>query len=162
MSAAGIANGWVVPFLVGGGYAGLLGVAGWRPAAAQSGFLSLSPGFSPNPTVLIGTGGGDRPAETVVDTDQSLTGPCLGFISELPHENLSLQAAFSNLEIRIESDLDTTLVMKGPDGVWCNDDKGSHNPAIAGAWLPGDYQIWIGAYQENDVPEYELIIRDRS
>lgn len=73
-----------------------------------------------------------------------------------------LETNFSNLEMRVESDLDTTLVISGPGGVWCNDDSGSKNPAIAGAWLPGTYRIWVGAYRAEQVPDYRLLIQDRS
>ncbi|MDB9528311.1 hypothetical protein PN498_20130 [Oscillatoria sp. CS-180] len=131
------------------------------PAEAQVDFVTLANGFTPNPTVLKGVGGGDRVAETVVNTRQSLTGPCLGYISVNPNEEVTLQTAFSNLEIRVESALDTTLIVEGPGGVWCNDDSGSHNPAIAGEWLAGSYRVWVGAYRAKDKPDYELSILDR-
>lgn len=130
------------------------------PVSAQTDVLTLASGFTPNPTVLVGTGGGDRPAAEVVNMRNSPTGPCLGFISTQPHEEVTLDSRFSNLEIRVEADLDTTLIVAGPDGVWCNDDRGSHNPAIAGEWLAGSYRIWVGNYQAGEVPRYELSITD--
>lgn len=143
----------------------LVGLGEWqqcRVAAAQPNRITLSAGFSPNPTKLEGTGGGDRPAAAVVNTSNSPTGPCLGYISETPHEEVTLNANFSNLEMRVESDLDTTLIISGPGGVWCNDDSGSKNPAISGAWLPGKYRIWVGAYRADQTPDYTLYIQDRS
>jgi len=130
--------------------------------SAQRLFLSLADGFTPNPTVVEGTGGGDRRAETVVNMRQTSTGPCLGYVSSEPHEEITLQANFSHLEMRVESDLDTTLIIEGPGGVWCNDDHGGKNPTISGEWLPGLYRIWVGAYRADDVPDYRLSIRDRS
>lgn len=130
-------------------------------AVAQPDRVTLSAGFSPNPTKLEGTGGGDRPAAEVVNTRNSPTGPCLGYISSTPHEEVTLSSNFSNLEMRVESDLDTTLIISGPGGVWCNDDSGSKNPAIAGAWLPGQYQIWVGAYRAEQIPDYTLYIHDQ-
>ena len=62
--------------------------------------------------------------------------------------------------MRGEAELDTTLIVAGPDGVWCNDDSGSQNPAIAGEWLAGSYRIWVGNYQAGEVPRYELSITD--
>ncbi|MEM6835673.1 MAG: hypothetical protein AAF609_02370 [Cyanobacteria bacterium P01_C01_bin.120] len=135
---------------------------GWRSATAQTLFIRLAVGFTPNPTVLEGTGGGDRPAAEVVNATNSLTGPCLGYISETPHEEVTLDSNFANLEMRVESELDTTLIVSGPDGIWCNDDSGGKNPAIAGGWAPGIYQVWIGAYRAEQVPEYVLYISDRS
>jgi hypothetical protein len=140
----------------------ILGIAdGWQGQAAIAQSLTLGAEFSPNPTTLEGTGGGDRPAAAVVNTANSPTGPCLGYISTTPHEEVVLEANFSNLEMRVESDLDTTLIISGPGGVWCNDDSGSKNPAIAGAWLPGTYQVWVGAYRAAQAPDYTFFIQDR-
>lgn len=135
---------------------------GWQSVAAQLEFVTLAAGFTPNPTVLAGTGGGDRPAAEVVNTERTPTGPCLGYISTHPHEEVKFENHFTNLEIRVESDLDTTLVISGPDGIWCNDDSGGPDPAIVGQWVAGKYRIWIGAYRAGDVPEYELLISDNS
>jgi hypothetical protein len=133
----------------------------WQPVSAQLTFITLAAGFTPNPTVLAGNGGGDRPAREVVNTQRTPTGPCLGYVSTQPHEEVTLRDRFSNLEMRVESNLDTTLIIKGPGGVWCNDDSQGKNPAITGEWLPGDYQVWVGAYRAQDAPVYELVIRDR-
>ena len=134
---------------------------GWQGPSAMAQSLTLGTGFSPNPATLEGTGGGDRSAADVVDTANSPTGPCLGYLSTTPHAEVVLETNFSNLEMRVESDLDTTLVVSGPGGVWCNDDSGSKNPAIAGAWLPGTYQVWVGAYRAAQTPDYTLFIQNR-
>ncbi|MGF1458245.1 MAG: hypothetical protein ACFBSG_04395 [Leptolyngbyaceae cyanobacterium] len=131
-------------------------------AMAQLAAVTLSTGFSPNPTTMQGTGGGDRPARSVVNTRNTPTGPCVGYISESPHEELTLASNFAKLEVRVESDLDTTLVISGPGGIWCNDDSDGPNPAIAGAWLPGAYRIWVGAYRAGQAPDYTLFIQDQS
>ena len=140
---------------------GLTSALPWQAAVAQLTSIRLAAGFSPNPTVLEGTGGGDRPAADVVNTRNTSTGPCLGYISPTPHKTVILDSNFANLEMRVESELDTTLIVSGPDGVWCNDDSGSQNPAIAGAWLPGEYQVWVGAYRAEQTPDYELFIQQR-
>ncbi len=124
--------------------------------------LTLTTGFSPDPMVLEGTGGGNRSAADVVNTQHTGTGSCLGFISPTPHEEITLQDSFSNLEMLVESELDTTLIVSGPGGVWCNDDSQGKNPAIAGEWLPGLYQVWIGAYRPQETPAYSLYISDQS
>ncbi|NER80253.1 MAG: hypothetical protein F6K42_11865, partial [Leptolyngbya sp. SIO1D8] len=123
----------------------------------------LTSGFTPDPTILEGTGGGVHRAADVVKTDRTPTGPCLGYISLTPHEEVTLENKFSHLEMWVESEFDTTLIIEGPGGVWCNDDsQGTHNPAITGEWLPGLYRVWIGAYQANDIPTYQLYISDKS
>lgn len=162
MTAPRISYRLIARRVVGGASLVLLAGLPSRPAAAQFNFVTLAVGFSPNPTVLRGTGGGDRPAEEIVQTSRSLTGPCLGYISATPHEEVTLESRFAKLEMRVESDLDTTLIIEGPDGVWCNDDSGSQNPAISGAWVPGSYRVWIGAYQPQQMPEYDFYITDNS
>lgn len=152
---------WVAVGLLGTLLFGLGEGLRWESAAAQTPFVRLAAGFAPNPTTLEGTGGGDRPASEVVNTSNTPTGPCLGYISETPHEEVILDSNFSNLEMRVESDLDTTLIISGPDGIFCNDDYGGKDPAIAGAWVPGIYQVWVGAYRAEQVPDYVLLISDR-
>ena len=138
-----------------------IGTIGTVPAWAQVPHaLDLDPGFTPNPMVLRGTGGGDHPAADVVGVRNTPTGLCLGYIDRAPHERLTLEARFDNLELRVESRLDTTLIVSGPGGVWCNDDSDGHNPAISGEWLPGDYRIWIGSYRAEDEPSYRLYLED--
>lgn len=139
---------------------GCLSVA--SAAIAQSAHLSLASGFKPNPTVLNGQGGGSRPAAEVVGVERTSTGPCLGYIRDRADEQVTLENDFDDLSIWVESRHDTTLIIKGPGGVWCNDDSRDHNPEISGEWLTGDYQIWVGAYQSGNTPEYWLYIRDDS
>lgn len=148
--------------LIGGLSIALVDGLRWRSVSAQADLVTLAAGFTPNPTVLEGIGGGDHPAAEIVNTQNTPTGPCLGYISASPHEEVTFETQFNSLEMRVESELDTTLVISGPDGVWCNDDNGGPNPAIAGQWVAGDYRIWIGAYRAGEVPEYELFISDNS
>ncbi|MEL6384275.1 MAG: hypothetical protein AAFQ89_17825 [Cyanobacteria bacterium J06626_18] len=124
--------------------------------------VTLTTGFTPDPTVLEGRGGGDQPAKDVVNIQHTGTGACLGFITLTPHEEITLKDNFSNLEMLVESEIDTTLIVSGPGGVWCNDDSQGQNPAISGEWLPGLYQVWIGAYSRREAPSYRLYISDQS
>lgn len=143
----------------------VLGTEGLQPqvVSAQFNTLTLAAGFTPDPIVLQGIGGGDRSAPEVVNVRQTPTGLCLGFMSLEPHKEITLEDEFSNLEMFVESELDTTLIVEGPGGIWCNDDsQGSKNPAIAGEWLPGLYRIWIGAYLAGVEPDYQLYISDKS
>lgn len=132
-----------------------------RVRAADPNPVVLAAGFTPDPTVVAGVGGGDWSAAQVIERRQTATGLCLGYISLEPHEEVTLTDYFSNLEMRVESPLDTTLIIQGPGGVWCNDDSQGKDPMIAGEWLPGSYRVWIGAYRWADVPEYRLLIHDR-
>ena len=122
--------------------------------------LNLSPGCAPNPTHLSGISGGRLPATTLTEQASTPTGPCLGFIDQVPNHILMLDTFFENLAIRVESRQDTTLIIRGPGGVWCNDDREGSNPAISGQWLAGDYQVWVGSYQKETYFPYTLYIQE--
>jgi hypothetical protein len=52
------------------------------------------------------------------------------------------------MSIWVESDADTTLVLRTADGhVRCDDDSGGGtSPAIDDAWVEGEIPIWVGAF----------------
>ncbi|NJL85744.1 MAG: hypothetical protein HC886_06800 [Leptolyngbyaceae cyanobacterium SM1_1_3] len=121
--------------------------------------ITLSPNFTPNPVQQNGVSGGAKAAATVVNTAQTPTGPCNGFISEQPDHVLRLNAFFQDLEIQVASQRDTTLVIQGTGGTWCNDDASDHNPRIAGQWQAGTYNVWVGSFRQEEYYPYRLIIR---
>ncbi len=74
---------------------------------------------------------------------------CTGLIDQTrPDAVVSLRTAEPLLAISAAAEVDTTLIVLGPDGgVMCNDDAGSYDPAVvfAGA-AAGDYAVWVGTY----------------
>ncbi|BAW96672.1 hypothetical protein NIES970_16110 [[Synechococcus] sp. NIES-970] len=134
-----------------------------QPAPKQAIFenLDLKSGFSPNPQVLRGVSGGDERAADLIGIVESPTGPCVGFIDTHADHRLSLHNFFSDLELSVESVGDTVLVVRGPGGVWCNDDAASHNPEIRGEWKVGNYEVWVGSRQERQYYPYILEIQHR-
>lgn len=149
--------------------AGVLGVTALTlalalPAAAQD-FVSpltifenvtLSPAFSPDPSTVRGISGGPKAASEVAGRAETITGPCNGFVDEQPDHTVVLTEFFPYLSLQIQSSNDTTLVIRGPGGTWCNDDYAGKNPGIAGQWLSGTYQIWIGSYEETGYHPYVI------
>lgn len=127
------------------------------PARAQR---AISPGFSPNPIVLRGTGGGTVPAASVAGAATTATGDCTGYVEGNPDQTLVLGAFFNSLSLKVQSPEDTSVVIKGPGGVWCNDDDEDKNPGITGQWLAGTYRIWVGSYAKDRRPSYTLRLRE--
>lgn len=119
--------------------------------------VTLSPAFSPDPTTIRGISGGPDAADQVAGRADTVTGPCNGFVDQQPDHTLVLTEFFNYLSLQIQSSEDTTLVIRGPGGTWCNDDYSGKNPGIAGQWLSGTYQIWIGSYNESGY--YPYVIR---
>ncbi|NEQ26000.1 MAG: hypothetical protein F6K28_44510 [Microcoleus sp. SIO2G3] len=123
--------------------------------------ITLSPDFTPDPTTVRGISGGARPAAEIAGRADTATGPCVGFVDDQPDHTMQLTQFFNYLSLQVQSPEDTTLVIRGPGGSWCNDDYQSANPGIAGQWLSGTYQIWIGSYERDRYMPYVIRITDQ-
>lgn len=122
--------------------------------------VTLSPNFSPSPITVHGISGGPQLASELAGRIETATGPCNGYIDEQPDHTMVLTQFFSYLSLQVQSPADTTLVIRGPGGTWCNDDYQGKNPGIAGQWLSGTYQIWIGSYKDNEFDPYVIRISE--
>tara|TARA_R110002124_G_scaffold21445_8_gene82365 strand:+ start:3115 stop:3639 length:525 start_codon:yes stop_codon:yes gene_type:complete len=119
------------------------------PAAAQDiaaapnyGEVRLSPGFSPDPSLVIVQAGGS------IDVSRTLTA-CSGHITSAPDLRLYWDGKGSlDLKVSVISNADTTLVVNGPTGTWyCDDDSGDgSNPSLVLPSVAGQYDIWVGTF----------------
>jgi hypothetical protein len=109
-----------------------------------------------SPTTVRGISGGDKSGSEVAQRSETATGACTGFVDEPPDHTVVLSDVFNYLSLQVESPEDTTLIVRGPGGTWCNDDYTGKNPGIAGQWLSGTYQIWIGSYRQNEYSPYVI------
>lgn len=125
---------------------------------AQSNSLTVDSSTAKNPLVVRGTSGGTVTAKEITQTENTATGYCDGYVRSQPNHILKLESFFESLRIEVESPADTTVLIKGPGGVWCNDDASNANPMIEGQWQPGIYQVWIGSYQADSNNEYRIKI----
>lgn len=55
------------------------------------------------------------------------------------------RADFSQLRVQVSSAKDTSLVIRGPDGIRCNDDTDGLNPVVQGRWPAGRYEVFVGS-----------------
>jgi len=107
------------------------------------GDMSLSSFFTPDPRrVQLTAGGGFDASE--------LGGGCVGMIASAPDFQLNYRAGIGllSLTVGVNSDSDTTLVIRAPDGRWYCDDDGAtrgFNPLVRfSSPRSGDYDIWVG------------------
>ncbi|MEX2131716.1 MAG: DUF945 family protein [Pseudohongiellaceae bacterium] len=106
--------------------------------------LTLNSGFSPDPYTVSVLAVGTSPAFGILGAD------CFGNVSSTQADvTLNYTAGTDyGLYVYAESDTDTTLVIRSPDGWLCDDDShGDFDPAVSiDAPQSGEYLIWIGTY----------------
>lgn len=102
---------------------------------------SLTAGFTPDPFTTVLAAGGPIDAGTV-------DGMCNGFIATEPDFRLNYTSGDWPLRVYINSDADTTLLMRTPSGeIMCNDDHDGLNPSLAlSNPTSGTYEVYIGTY----------------
>ena len=113
------------------------------------GMVRLQPGFMPDPHQIQLVSGGS------VDLSQ-LQDEFWGFAAEAPDYRLHWHGEDSELRIFFQANepgADTVLVVNLPDGTWrFNDDADGQtlNPMIRiGEAPPGQYDIWVGSFDED-------------
>ncbi len=112
-----------------------------------NGTVTLNGGFLPDPHVVDIVPGGD----TVV---ADLGAGCTGYIfAAQPDLKVVLDSASTQFGIFVNSNIDTTLVVNDPNGVWhCNDDASfltNSNPGVTFTKpASGTYDIWVGTYSD--------------
>jgi hypothetical protein len=138
--------------------AALMSAAFILPASAQPTLsLSLEAGFTPDPDVSRVTAGGTREIDEDDGTD------CTGYVGNAPTARLLYTAGREALYIWAESQTDTVLMIRGPDGrVSCNDDRDEGlDPGVAFENpVSGEYEIWVGTYDEEEPASAELRISE--
>ena len=120
----------------------------------------LTPTFVSDTMTVRGISGGPLVASEITGRAETVTGECLGYVDTEPDHSITLTDFFFYLSLEIQSPEDTTLVVRGPGGSWCSDDVYGLNPAIAGQWFSGTYDIWIGSYNRNTYHPYVIRISE--
>lgn len=122
--------------------------------------IAIAPSFTPTVIELRGISGGVVETQKTSGRKSTETGPCIGFIDSTPDHKITLTKPFRYLKLQVKSSGDTILLVKGPGGSWCNDDVSDRNPEIAGDWLEGTYEVWVGSYEQNASFPYLLQITE--
>lgn len=122
--------------------------------------IVLAPSFTPKITELRGISGGEVETQKTSGRKSTETGPCIGFIDTTPDHKITLTKPFRYLKLQVKSSGDTVLLVRGPGGSWCSDDVSDRNPEIAGDWLEGTFEVWVGSYEKNTSFPYLLQITE--
>ncbi|MBD2189632.1 hypothetical protein [Pseudanabaena mucicola] len=123
--------------------------------------IAIAPNFVPTVVELRGISGGGTETQAKSGRKVTETGECIGFIDAEPDHKITLTQPFNYLKMQVRSSGDTVLLVRGPGGSWCSDDVRDRNPEIAGDWLEGTYEVWIGSYEENASFPYLLELSEQ-
>ncbi|WP_203293103.1 peptidase S1 [Maricaulis parjimensis] len=136
---------------------GLLALAAAAPASAQTfGSVNLRAGFTPDPWRTNITSGGTIQASNLFSN-------CRGWVADAVDFAVYYQAGSFNLTISANSNADTTLIVRAPDGqFYCDDDSGPGlNPAITiNRPQSGAYSVWVGSYRQGEYAQATLSISE--
>ena len=124
------------------------------------GDITIERPLSKDPLTVRGMSGGTVPGKDISDRKDTPTGACTGYMDREPDHTLKLKNKFDYMKLVLESPEDTTLIIKGPGGTWCNDEFEGKNPGIIGEWLAGNYEVWVGSYKKGDYFPYTLKITE--
>lgn len=125
-------------------------------AMSQEVLKPISPRFTPDPQIYSGKAGGDQSLQAIATS--SANGQCLGLADLTPNHTLTVQKSFGFLSLKVSGDRDLSLLVKGPDGIYCRNGK---SPELSGAWISGKYDIWVGT-ANGDRTAYQLSISETS
>ena len=114
--------------------------------------FEIGANFTPDPQVGTGHAGGPVEASTF--------GPgCVGMIDDSPDHVVTVTSTV-NLRMYALSAVDTTLVVRGPSGTFCDDDShGGLNPEINARLAPGRYEVYVGRFGDDTGP-YTLTLTE--
>jgi hypothetical protein len=126
------------------------------PTLSQEVLKPIAPKFTPDPQVYAGSAGGDIPLASIATSQAN--GQCQGLTQQVPNHRLTVQRDFGFLALKISSDQNLSLLVKGPDGIYCRRGK---TPELSGAWVAGNYEIWIST-PDGDRASYRLTISETS
>ncbi len=112
-------------------------------ATGTFGQVRLNAGFEPDPhSVTVNAGG-------AIDATRASTECNAGFIAQRPSYSVRYTSGDFPLYFFAQSDADTTLAVRAPNGAWvCDDDSGGNlNPLVSfAAPQSGRYQVWVGRF----------------
>jgi len=119
------------------------------------GSVSLSAGFLPDPNTYSISAGGSNYAG-------SLCMSCAGYVATAPDLDLYYTAGSFPLYIYVQSNADTTLLIRGPNGQWYGSDDviGANPMVVFNPPQSGLYDIWVGTFSSGSYQNSTLYISE--
>lgn len=130
--------------------------------AQSSNFGTLTLETASASGLMTGSTGGSTSLPAIVSNRDRAGNACLGFGDPTPDHLLVLRETMPKLRLLVRSKAgNTTLVVKGPDGVRCGTPKADGKDAsLTGEnWPAGQYQVWVGSTTARTPKDYMLTAR---
>lgn len=120
------------------------------------GAVVLEPGFRPSPSATELQAGGEFQAGWIA-------AGCVGAVADKPDLQVFYSGAGGDgLNMLVDGEADTTLLVRAPDGAWhCADDISDEDRRPRLSWpspQPGRYSVFVGTFSSGAFPEVELRI----
>ncbi len=131
----------LVPFLM-----ATATVLAFSPVATSQ----MAPSIQPNPLIISGLSGGQRPTSC-------------GFIPDNPSQVVSVSKPMANLTFQVTGGGEPTLFISGPNGQsFCipADNGSGGRIVVPGLWEQGSYYLFVGNRQSGNFP-FTLSIVER-
>lgn len=123
--------------------------------------LKLAPGSSSQ--TAKGYAKGAMALHRIVGERDTQKNICLGYGSPNPDHMLVLKKNVNKLKLQVNSQHDTTLLIKGPGNrLYCLDDSAQGKDAgwIAGQLPAGKYAIWVGSFERGQQFRYTVTVEE--
>jgi hypothetical protein len=130
-----------------------------RPTAPpRNGVIRPGPGAA-DPIVATGIATGDY---SLGDGPEAGSG-CVGYVTLEPSFLIEMPFDAAFIRVFTESDQDTTLAIRTPQGTFmCDDNTNGWNASIEGRFRSGVYPVWVGTRHQNLSPAYRLAVTARA
>lgn len=152
---------WRSILIWGGGVAIGFGMLPVWAQSANFGTVELVPGFGSER--LQGFTQGSVSLASIANRD-SAGNLCVGFADSTPDHVLVLQRNLPRLNLQVNSNSDTTLLVRGPgNSIRCGDDisRTNLNAAVQDTdWRAGEYQVWVGSFEADTRIDYTLTLEE--
>ena len=139
-----------------GYYTSVLQIGG---SQANFGYVTMGPGFTPDPVNVNVVSGGVFNARNM-----GLPSGCIGWVTRTPDYIVRFTGYSQRLRFFVQSQADTTLVINDAQGNWvCDDDGGNEglNPAISFSNpVSGQYDVWVGTFMQGDLQDSTLSVSE--
>lgn len=81
-----------------------------------------------------------------------------GYIARRPNQRIQMNQDLDYAKLLVMTPVEITILVKGPDGVFCATPIQARPAQISGYWKAGTYDLFIGSPVPRELPNYQLLL----